>query len=112
MTQRIGPNAQRKTAAMVDQIPPTGEDMDMGAGAEPDGHELMEYRRAVTHEWVDGLMQRINCALASNTALTVCPRDLDALNFVMVALGCVDVDAILGVIAQSKEQQVKAEEGT
>ena len=111
MAQRVGPNAPRKgVAAMADTIPPTGEDMD--ASAEPDGHEVMEYRRAVTHEWVDGLMQRINCALASNTALTVCPRDLDALNFVMVALGCVDVDAILGVIAQSKEQQVKAEEGT
>ena len=112
MVNRIEANrvAQPRGATgkvMADSIPDVGDEEVVG---EPDGHDAIEYRRMITHEWIDGLMQRISCALDSNTPLTVCPRDYEVLNFVMLALNCVDIDGVLELIERSKAEQLPKEE--
>ena len=115
MVQRVGQNRggvqpKKSGGVMADTISPTGEDLEGGSPVEgPNGHDMIEYQRAVTADWVEGLMQRVNCALASNTPLTVCPRDLGAMNIVMLALSCVDVDEMLARVEQEKAARAEEE---
>jgi hypothetical protein len=61
---------------------------------EPDGHAITKYQCQVAKVWFEGLLQRTSGALAANTGLIMCPKDIDALSFAFIALDCVDIPTL------------------
>lgn len=78
-----------------------------------EGEELNEdavtYQLAISAEWVEGLMQRIQQSLISNTPLIMCEKDLDVLDFVVLATSVVEPKAILARIGELKQEAEKAQ---
>ena len=71
--------------------------------------ELIEiaYQSALSVDWVEGLMQRIQQSLMSNTPLIMCAKDLDALDFLLLASGCAEPKTILAAIEKMNEEVKK-----
>jgi hypothetical protein len=61
---------------------------------EPDGYTFTEYQCRLVKVWFEGLIQRTSGALAANTGLIMCPKDIDALSFAFIALDCVDIPSL------------------
>ena len=68
--------------------------------------ELIEiaYQSALSADWVEGLMQRIQQSLMSNTPLIMCAKDLDALDFLLLASGCSEPKTVLTAIEKMNEE--------
>ena len=65
------------------------------------------YQSALSTNWVEGLMQRIQQSLMSNTPLIMCEKDLDALDFLLLASGCAEPKTILAAIEKMNEEVKK-----
>lgn len=65
------------------------------------------FQIATSIEWMEGLMQRIHQSLVSNTPLIMCEKDLDVLDFVLLATSAVDPKAVLAVINRAEEEAEK-----
>ena len=62
------------------------------------------YQRAITVEWVDGLMQRIQQSLISSTPLIMCEKDVDALDFLVLAASCAEPKTIVERISEMTKE--------
>ena len=59
---------------------------------------------ALSTNWVEGLMQRIQQSLMSNTPLIMCEKDLDELNFLLLTSGCADPKTVLAAVEKLNEE--------
>lgn len=66
--------------------------------------DSVAYQREITIEWVDGLMQRIQQSLISSTPLIMCEKDVDALDFLVLAASCAEPKTIVGRISEMNEE--------
>ena len=66
--------------------------------------DSVAYQREITIEWVDGLMQRIQQSLISSTPLIMCEKDLDALDFLVLAASCAEPKTIVDKISEMKKE--------
>jgi len=71
--------------------------------------DSVRFQIAISVEWVEGLMQRIQQSLVSSTPLIMCEKDLDALDFMVLATSISEPKAILDAIGQIKEEAEKAQ---
>ena len=62
------------------------------------------FQIATSIEWIEGLMQRIHQSLVSNTPLIMCEKDLDALDFLVLAASCAEPKAIVERISEIKKE--------
>ena len=65
---------------------------------------------ALSTNWVEGLMQRIQQSLMSNTPLIMCEKDLDELNFLLLTSGCADPKTVLAAVEKINEEVKKETE--
>lgn len=88
-------------------------DLEEAEEAEEPENKLTEdsvaYQIAISTEWVEGVMQRIQQSLISNTPLIMCEKDLDALEFMVLATSVAEPKAILMAVERMKEEAEKAE---
>jgi len=66
--------------------------------------DSVTYQIATSIEWIEGLMQRIQQSLISNTPLIMCKKDLDALDFQILVATCVEPKLVLAKIEEIKEK--------
>lgn len=66
--------------------------------------DSVAYQIAVTVDWVDGLMQRIQQSLISSTPLIMCEKDSDALDFLVLAASCAEPKAIVERISEMDKE--------
>lgn len=69
--------------------------------------DSVKYQIALSVEWIEGLMQRIQQSLISNTPLIMCEKDLDALDFMVLATSVTEPKTILVAVEQMKEEAEK-----
>ena len=69
--------------------------------------DSVKYQIALSVEWIEGLMQRIQQSLVSNTPLIMCEKDLDALNFMVLTTSVTEPKAILVAVERMKEEAEK-----
>lgn len=69
--------------------------------------DSVKYQIALSVEWIEGLMQRIQQSLVSNTPLIMCEKDLDALDFMVLATSVAEPKTILVAVEQMKEETEK-----
>lgn len=62
------------------------------------------YQSALSTNWIEGLMQRIQQSLISNTPLIMCEKDLEALDFLLLTSGCADSKTVLATINKMNEE--------
>ena len=74
--------------------------------------DSVAYQTAITVEWVDGLMQRIQQSLISSTPLIMCEKDGDALDFLVLAASCAEPKAIVERISEMDKEGEEASKPT
>lgn len=70
-----------------------------------EGEQQVVYQIRLSTEWIEGLMQRIQQSLISNTPLIMCEKDLNALEFMVLATSCVNPQDILIKIEEMKKER-------
>ena len=86
------------------------EDLEQAEESETKANEdSVKFQTTITVEWIDGLMQRIQQSLISSTPLIVCEKDLDALDFLVLAASVAEPKAILVAAERMKEEAEKAQ---
>ena len=85
---------------------PENEEID---SEEQQKEEEIIYQIALNTEWIEGLMQRIQQSLISHTPLIMCEKDLEALNFMMLATSCSDTKTILEKINEIESENNTSE---
>ena len=87
------------------------KDLEKEEESEPKVNEdSVAYQTAITIEWVDGLMQRIQQSLISSTPLIMCEKDVDALDFLVLAASCAEPKTIVERISETNKETGKEEE--
>lgn len=71
--------------------------------------DSVKYQTALSVEWIEGLMQRIQQSLISSTPLIMCEKDLDALDFMVLATSVVEPKVILAAVERIKEEAEKTQ---